>query len=251
GLHFTGIDYAFPVGITLAAGERIVVVKNQAAFSAAYETAGINIAPGEFSSTSLDNSGEQLALIDATGTDAQRFTYNDKAPWPTSPDGDGFSLVLIAPDSSPDHSLATSWRSSVGLDGSPGGSDAVTFSGDPDLDADGDGLSAFLEYALGSTGGDTESSPESYLEVGTTSLDDGGGDTEHYLTLSYRRNLAADDVLYEVQCANDLEAWSSLGTVLMSAIPNGDGTETVTHRSTAPLASIAREFIRLRVTSRR
>ena len=119
-LSFVGIDYVFPIGTTLAPGARIVVVKNQLAFAAAYNTAGMNIAPGEYASTSLDNTGEQLALIDATGTDARRFTYNDKAPWPTAPDGDGYSLVLITPEASPDHSVPSNWRSSISLGGNPG-----------------------------------------------------------------------------------------------------------------------------------
>ncbi len=250
GLSFTGIDYTFPLGTTLAPGGRIVVVKNQIAFAAAYNTAGMDIAPGEFSTTSLDNTGEQLALIDAAGTDAQRFTYNDKSPWPTSPDGAGYSLVLIAPHSAPDHSIASNWRSSAALNGSPGTTDAVPFTGDPNLDLDDDGLPAFLEYAFGSIDGDFGQSPESHPAVGSSSFDNGAGATEDYLTLTYRRNLAADDALYEIQISPDLVAWSALGTILVSTSPNGDGTETVTHRSTVPVGSLAREFIRLLVTSR-
>jgi hypothetical protein len=249
-LTFVGIEYTFPLGTTLAPGARIVVVKNQTVFAAAYNTAGMNIAPGEFATTSLDNTGEELALIDATGTDARRFTYNDKSPWPTAPDGDGYALVLIAPESSPDHTVPTNWRSSVALGGSPSTTDSVGFTGDPDLDADADGLSAFLEHALGSINGDSGNSPESYIEVGSGSFDNGAGATDEYLTLTSRRNLAADDVLYEVQVATDLDAWSALGTVLVSTSPNGDGTATVTYRSSTPLASIASEFIRLRVTGR-
>ena len=250
GLSFTGIDYTFPLGTALAPGARIVVVKNQVAFGAAYNTAGMNIAPGEFATTSLDNTGEQLALIDANGADVQRFTYNDKSPWPTAPDGDGYSLVLVAPESSPDHTVPTNWRSSAAPGGNPGATDAVSFTGDPDLDGDGDGLSAFLEHALGSISGDAGHSPESFLQVGSGTFDNGAGGTDQYLTLTYRRNLAADDVLYEVQTTTDLGAWSALGTVLVSSEPNGDGTAMVTYRSTTPLASIAREFIRLQVSNR-
>ncbi len=49
GLHFTGIDYTFPLGVTLAPGARTIIVRDQAAFSSAYDTAGIQIAPGDFS----------------------------------------------------------------------------------------------------------------------------------------------------------------------------------------------------------
>ncbi len=140
--------------------------------------------------------------------------------------------MLIAPQTSPDHSLASNWRSSAGLDGSPGTTDAVGFSGDPDLDLDGDGLSAFLEHALGTIDGEPGSSPGELLQLGMISLDGGAGTTGDYLTLTYRRNLAADDVIYEVQSATDLGTWSALGTILVSSSHNGDGTEMVTHRST-------------------
>ena len=249
-LTFTGIDYTFPIGTTLAPGTRVVAVKNQTAFAAAYNIAGMNIAPGNFATTSLDNTGEELALLDATGTDAQRFSYNDKAPWPTSPDGDGYSLVLIAPETSPDHTVATNWRSSALPGGSPSHTDAIPFAGDPDLDNDNDGLNALLEHALGSIKGDAGNSPESYMKIGAGMFNDGVGGSGEYLTISYRRNLAADDVEFEVQIATDLAAWTSLGTEFVSSVSNNDGTENVTYRSTAELASIPREFIRLLVTIR-
>ena len=85
----------------------------------------------------------------------------------------------------------------------PGGSDALTFSGNPNLDEDGDGLSAFLEYALGSVGGDSSASPESYITVDSGLFDNGLGTDEEYLTMTYRRNLAADDVFHSVQVATD------------------------------------------------
>jgi hypothetical protein len=40
------------------------------------------------------------------------FTYDDEFPWPDSPDGLGDSLVLVAPATNPDHSLAANWRAS-------------------------------------------------------------------------------------------------------------------------------------------
>jgi hypothetical protein len=71
-----------------------------------------------------------------------------------------------------------------------------------------------------------------------------------YLTITFRRNLAADDLVFDAEASTDLVAWSVLDTAYLSAVHNGDGTETVTYRSTTPLASIPREFIRLRVSTR-
>ena len=240
---FEGVEFTFAVGTSLAPGERIVIVRNRDAFEAAYDTTGINIAEGDFDS-SLSNDGEELALLSSFGTDAQRFIYNDVAPWPTAADGDGFSLVLIAPTSSPDHSDPNSWRASTQIGGNPGGTDAATFTGDPEADNDSDGLSAFLEFAFGSFAGDAGNSPESFPLAGTTLFEG-----NEYLTITYRRNLLADDVIITAEVSTDLVDWDGLGTTLVSAIPNGDGTQTVTERSLIPLASIPREFIRLNVTS--
>lgn len=246
-LTFDGIDYTFPLGFTLAPDARVVVVKNQVEFAALYDTVGLNIAPGDFSGSSLSNSGEQIALIDALGVDARRFTYNDKAPWPTSPDGEGYSIVLISPETNPDHNVPTNWRTSAIPGGSPGATDNTTFSGDADADADGDGLSALLEYALGSTQGDARFSPESIPAPGADFFDDGNGNINEYLTLTFRRNLAADDILFEVQLSSNLSGWDPLGTTAVSATANGDGTETVIWRSLTPINNLVREFIRLKV----
>lgn len=246
-LTFEGIEYTFPVGFTLAPDARVVVVKNQAAFAALYNTAGLNIAPGDFSTSSLSNSGEQIALIDALGIDARRFTYNDRVPWPTSPDGDGYSIVLISPETNPDHAVPTNWRTSALYGGSPGATDSTTFEGDPSADSDGDGLNALLEYALGSTLGDAGFSPESFPSPGTNFFDDGSGTFDEYLTLTHRRNLAADDLIFEAQVGSDLSGWNPLGTTAVSATANGDGTETVIWRSLTPMKNLEREFIRLKV----
>ena len=109
---------------------------------------------------------------------------------------DGFSLVLLNPTTQPPHGDPASWRASVAIGGSPTGSDATLFSGDPDVDADSDGLSAFLEYALGSN--DLTFSPE-FMPTGNIQLLDDGthtGTQAEYLTLSFSRNLAAEDVVF-------------------------------------------------------
>ena len=105
----------------------------------------------------LENDGEQIVLQAADGSTIRDFTYNDKHPWPESADGDGYSMVLIAPRTNPDHRNPFNWRSSVDADGSPGGGDAIPFTGDPEADLDRDGLTALLEHALGTSDTDPDS----------------------------------------------------------------------------------------------
>jgi hypothetical protein len=245
GVTLTGIDYTFPEGLLLEAGQRIVIVEDQEVFASLYDTNGILIAPGVFTGN-LNNAGEELALIDTTGgTDIQRFFYQDRAPWPALPDAGGASLVLINPASNPEPTIGSNWRASFVPGGSPGRSDEGSFTGDPNADNDQDGLSALLEYALGSILGDAGPSPESALILGSGSFGDPAVD---HLTVTFRRNLLAEDIIITVESSSDLIEWSSLQTEEVSALPNGDGTETVTYRSLSPLDTTAREFIRLKVT---
>ena len=240
-VSFLGLTYQFSPGTLLSAGERIVIVKNQDAFAAAYNTAGINIAPGEFTG-SLRNSGEEIAVLDSTGLiDIRRFTYDDAAPWPPAADGSGYSLTLIAPNDLPAHGVGTNWRSSALPGGSPGTSDDTTFSGTPTDDHDGDGLNALLEYAFGTS--DSVVSPDAHPAVSLTP--DGTNDS---LSITFQRSIAADDVTIAVQVSPDLDTWSELGTTLVSTTPNGDGTEMVTYRSLTLTSAEPKEFIRLSVT---
>jgi hypothetical protein len=247
---FEGIAFTFPLGFNLDGGEKVVIVKNLAVFSNLYTTPGMNIAPGEFATSNLRNSGEEIAVIDALGRDIKRFEYDDEVPWPGGPDGNGYSLVLSDPLANPDHTIPSNWRNSVAPGGSPDSTDATSFSGDPEADNDNDGLNALLEYAFGSTLGDSGFSPESVPAVGTIVLLDSSNLPQEYLTLTYRRNLAADDIGFQVQIGSDLTRWSPLGVLLVSGTPNGDGTETVTWRSVNPISAQAREFIQVKVSQK-
>ena len=115
GVKFVvGITYTFP-SQTLAPGARILIVKNLAAFTARYGS-GLNIS-GTFGGQ-LSNGGEELRLVDASGAIIHQFTYQDAAPWPNRPDGNGSSLELVDPAGSYDD--PSNWRASIDYGGSPG-----------------------------------------------------------------------------------------------------------------------------------
>ena len=99
GVTFTqGINFSFDDSATLAPGERALLIADATAFEAAHG-AGHNVI-GTYTGR-LANDGERLTLSAGDGSAVQSFRYNDRAPWPEEADGNGYSLVLIAPESAP------------------------------------------------------------------------------------------------------------------------------------------------------
>ena len=120
GLRFvTGINYIFPNGTILPPGGFFVLVRNAAQFAAKYP----GVAIGGVYSGRLDNAGEGLRLTVASGGTILSFTYNDRAPWPVTPDGHGFSLVPVNPNANLNPDDSRNWRGSSAPGGSPGADD--------------------------------------------------------------------------------------------------------------------------------
>ena len=123
GAVFTaGVAFSFPDNYTIPAGGYALVVQDAAAFNARYG-AGLPVAGQWNGDTRLGNGGDHITLRDRGGSPIRDFAYDDAAPWPTSPDGGGRSLVLVAPATNPDHALPASWRASTNAGGSPGTAD--------------------------------------------------------------------------------------------------------------------------------
>ena len=123
GAAFTaGVNFNFPANYTIPAGGYALIVQNTVAFTARYGD-GLPVA-GEWSAaTRLSNGGDHISLLDRGGAAIKDFSYDDIAPWPTTPDGTGPALVLVNPAANPDHALAASWRASTNSGGSPGTAD--------------------------------------------------------------------------------------------------------------------------------
>ena len=218
GFSFTdGITFTFPPGTSVAPGGRIVVAKDLGVFTSTYGTPPAGVLFGPYGGA-LANGGERIVLSAPGGGRVIDFTYNDSSTWPQLADGEGRSLQLIGAASNPDANLAASWEDSCQTDGSPGFADVMDFSswkvqhgvsGDF-ADDDGDGRNHFLEYAFGTDPllGDDELSP-------AASAADG------YLTIQFRRNLAAKDVAFTVEVSDDLTVWESgpAETVLVGLDP--------------------------------
>ncbi|MGB0327039.1 MAG: CotH kinase family protein [Akkermansiaceae bacterium] len=250
-----GIDFTFTGSsvTTLAPGAKVLVVRNQAAFEARYGLGLSSTIAGEFAPSRLDNAGERIHLVNALGATIQDFTYNDSLPWPTESGFPGYSLVLISNGIEvPDHSDASSWRSSALVGGSPAGTDRVALVGNGLDDDDQDGLQKFLEHALGTSDSDGGEG-NSVIQFGVENFI--VNDLEDpYITITFQRSLAADDVEVRVETATDLTTWSSgeSAAVLVSRINDGNGLSTVKYRSAVPFDSGADPswFFRLVAESR-
>jgi hypothetical protein len=144
GVHFTnGIVYAFPNGTILGPGQFAVLVSNAAEFQKKYPAVRVT---GTYTGR-LNNAGEGLALVHAAGAPIVSVSYGDQLPWPTTADGNGFSLVAVNPNFNPNANDPVNWRASSTLGGSPGADDppslvsvvrineVLTHTDPPDIDA--------------------------------------------------------------------------------------------------------------------
>ena len=235
GVRFTnGIDYLFG-NVTLAPRARLVIPRRTAAFLLRHP--GVPTAPeyAQGAANSFDNGGEQVALVAAGGGSIQRFTYGDAAGWPETADGNGPSLVLMAPTTNPDPNDPLHWRASVSNDGNPGTGDAFPLPANPLLDDDGNGLSNLADYArgLGRT-----------LVSGTMLV---GG--VPYLTLTIERQPLAD-VNWSIETSGTPNTgWNNAALIPVNREVVGAGLERITLRSTTPVITTnAQQFFRTRLT---
>jgi hypothetical protein len=93
---FASEPYIFSSGITLEAGQRIVVARNPDEFESYYGT-GINLAPSGYADANLSNGGEIISLIAPGGEVLQFFQFYDSDAWPLEADGQGPSLEYVGP----------------------------------------------------------------------------------------------------------------------------------------------------------
>lgn len=108
GWCFTeGITMCFGPGSAIGANGYELVSPNPSQTTTTYGKTPIGVYTG-----SLSNGGETLTLVDDTTAVVNTITYDDAAPWPTSPDGSGPSLELKDPGL--DNTQAINWAASVG-----------------------------------------------------------------------------------------------------------------------------------------
>jgi hypothetical protein len=248
GVRFTqGVDFDFTGSAvtSLAPGERIVVVRDRTAFTNLYGP-NVRIAGVFTNDTALSNGGELLTLVDGDGAVIQEFTFSDDPPWPIEADGNGRSLVLIAPETNPDPDIGTNWKASPAPGGSPGQADEVDdgFPDDPLGDANGNGHPDLIDYALGNNLGLSQMFPTFSWKTGPL----GGAPV---LELTSPVNLAATRATIEVHFSTNLTAWQDGAEHLnlISTQELGDGRALRTWHVKPPLSEESRLFMRLHVVA--
>ncbi|MEO7318201.1 MAG: lamin tail domain-containing protein, partial [Chthoniobacteraceae bacterium] len=236
GCQFVGgIDYAFPI-TTLAPGAYTVIARRTAAF--ALRHSGVPVL-GEYyqpGANFLDNGGEEIALIAASGLDIVRFSYGDGVKWPATPDGTGPSLVLIAAKTNPDPANPLHWRASAANHGNPRASDALALPASLTGDSDGDGINNEIEHAIGAG---------AFPKIGREIV----GVASH-VTFTLERSALAD-VSWDLESSPTLSSWATAGAyyeiTARSILPGS--IERVTLRTIAP-APVPPYFLRPKLTAK-
>jgi len=120
------VEYTFPTGVTLQAGEiALVVSTNASSFRAKYGVP-TQIQIFDTYQGALDNAGESVKLWRPDTPDTNglpwilvdRVKYNDNSPWPESADGAGPTLERIAPALYGNDPI--NWSASAQSTGTPG-----------------------------------------------------------------------------------------------------------------------------------
>jgi hypothetical protein len=114
--YFQNINFIFPFGYTLGAGDRIVLGNNANTNEWKARYPGVTVA-GWFGG-SLANGGETLTLLDESNRVVLSVSYDDENGWATAADGGGSSLELVNFEASPDE--PAHWRASSNQNGTPG-----------------------------------------------------------------------------------------------------------------------------------
>ncbi len=92
-----GISFVFSADSTISPNGYIIIAENTNVLWLTYPASLANADAVYLWSGGLNNGGEPLELCDVNSNQIDFVAYNDSAPWPKEPDGDGPSLELINP----------------------------------------------------------------------------------------------------------------------------------------------------------
>jgi hypothetical protein len=113
-----GIKFTFSNEAIINPGTFVVLASSAYSFKQLYGFSPF----GEFDGQ-LDNKGERITLVNPVGDTIITVKYGDKAPWPTTPDSLGFSLVPAVSGMAADWDDGNNWRASSQIGGLPNADD--------------------------------------------------------------------------------------------------------------------------------
>jgi len=245
GVRFTkGIDFNFTEGSEIEPGGYLLIIGDKAAFEQVHGT-GLPIAGVWEQGDRLSNSGETIKLSYGAGSPIIEFEYQTEAPWPGTPDREGYSLQFAHRSSGMDPANPEHWKASAHTGGTPGRGEGMSLEtwlrafglteSELQEDQDQDGLPTLLEYGLGSHPHIADAT--SFMSI---------THTESGIRLKTQLATDATDVQVSAQYSTNLKTW-----------------ETITQRETTqdpptaiewapPLSSIEspKGFFRLQATRR-
>ena len=106
--------YQFPEQTIINPNEYLIIARELELFTNYFPESQNILGPFDFG---LGGGGDQIRIFNETGFLIDSLEYDDSDPWPTEPDGLGYTLELINPLY--DNSLSESWTFSEG-NGTPG-----------------------------------------------------------------------------------------------------------------------------------
>jgi hypothetical protein len=263
-----GIEFDFPASTVLQPRQIVILsATDPDSFRTMYSLPP-EVAVYQFTTGTLANNGGELVSLQqpvegqatpATAfVDADFVNYRDTPPWPIAADGSGSSLERINWRAFGDD--VVNWRASAQY-GSSGAMTSLTFDqwqlvyftssqigdanyGGSGADPDNDGLSNFWEFACGLN----PLARDSQGAYSVSLMNDGAAGP--FLTLQYRRNLAAPSIQFHMDTTGTVGTWTPDGGIVVgSPVNNGDGTETVKRRDTQATSEAAQRFLRLRINN--
>jgi len=116
-------EFIIPSGTIMNPNTYLVLTQDLAAFQTFFPSVSPVLGDLGFG---FSGNSELLRIFNDSGSLLDEVTYDDEAPWPTEPDGDGNSLELIHP--SLDNTIGTNWGASITAStpyGTPGAQNSV------------------------------------------------------------------------------------------------------------------------------
>ena len=114
-------QFRFSPNTIMSPHEYLVVCRDPNNFAAAYPDVSNFQGPLGFG---FSSAGECIRLYSNTGTLVDQVCYASEYPWPTEPNGTGYTLALNTPDQ--DNALAQNWFNSEAINGNPGKDNSLT-----------------------------------------------------------------------------------------------------------------------------